>query len=106
MATGGPSDSNAKTDLQTFWPEKDVQFMTLMLRDTGKFHAIPFYETEDEITYEEEENETQYTSSARDTTAPKSVSGQAKKYRVVKPPTPKKAPHSCYASIPGPQPHI
>ena len=42
MATGGPSDSNAKTDLQTFWPEKDVQFMTLMLRDTGKFHAIPF----------------------------------------------------------------
>ena len=55
MATGCPSDSNAKIDLQTFWPEKDVQFMASMLRGTGKFHVVPIYETEDELTYEEEE---------------------------------------------------
>ena len=100
MATGGPSDSNAKIDLQTFWPEKDVQFMASMLRGTGKFHVVPIYETEDELTYEEEENETQYTSSAMDTTTPKSFSGQAKNYRAVKPPTPKAA-HT--AGMPPPQ---
>ena len=92
MATGGPSDSNAKIDLQTFWPEKDVQFMASMLRGTGKFHVVPIYE--------EEENETQYTSSAMDTTTPKSFSGQAKNYRAVKPPTPKAA-HT--AGMPPPQ---
>ena len=78
MAIGGPSDSNAKIDLQTFWPEKDVQFMASMLRGTGKFHVVPIYETEDELTYEEEENETLYTSLAMDTTTPKSFSGQTK----------------------------
>ena len=56
---------------------------------TGKFHVVPIYETEDELTYEEEENETQYTSSAMDTTTPMSFSGQAKNYKVVKPLTPK-----------------
>ena len=92
MATGDPSDSNAKLDLQTFWPKKDVQFMASMLRGTGKFHVVPIYETEDALTYEKEENETQYTSLAIDTTTLKSFSGQAKNYKVAKPPTPKKAP--------------
>ena len=107
MATGGPSDSNAKIDLKTFWPEKDIRFMASMLRGTGKFHVVPIYETQDELTYEEEEDETQCTSLAMDTTTPKSYSGQAKNYRAVKPPTPKKAPTQLVCLHPRPQtPHM
>ena len=81
--------------------------MASMLRDTGNFHVVPIYETDDELTYEEEENETQYTSQAMDTATPKSFCGQAKNYRVVKPPTPKKAPHTVGMPPPqAPNPHI
>ena len=91
MATGGPSDSNAKIDLQTFWLEKDVQFMASMLRGTDRFHVVPIYETEDELTYEEEEMKTNIPLRLW-TQQLQSPSGQAKNYRVVKPPTPKKTP--------------
>ena len=106
MATGGPSDSNAKIDLQTLWPEKDVQFMASMLRGTGKFHVVPIYETEDELTYVEEVNETkiplrlciqQLLSSL---VARPRITGLSNHLH------PRRHPHSWYASTPGPQPHI
>ena len=87
MATGGPSDEKSKVDLTRFWAEQSVEIMAPMLRKTGKFHVVPKYEEEHQLTYEEEE--ARHTSSSiRATGTPKPFDDESKTYRVVRPPTP------------------
>ena len=81
MATGGPSDEKSKVDLTRCWAEQDVEFMPAMKRETGKFHVVPRYQEEQQLTYEEEEEE------ARHTPSSKPFDDQSETYRVVRPPS-------------------
>ena len=58
MATGGSSDSKAKKRFANFLAGKRCPIYGFNVEGTGKFHVVPMYETEYELTYEEEENET------------------------------------------------
>ena len=91
MATGGNPD-NPNVDLTKFWEDKDIEFMANMLRGTGKFHVVPLYEEDHQMTFdeegEEEEQEDKFASSLGANFTPKSYGDQAQTYKVVRPPTP------------------
>ena len=47
MATGGPlDDPNVDRESLT---ERDIELMTTLLRETGKFHVVPLYEQQLEL---------------------------------------------------------
>ena len=64
--------------------------MASLLRETGKFHVVPLYEQQHELSYDEEqeESETNISSSLRASHTPRSFEDHSKAYRPVRPPTP------------------
>ena len=86
MATGGPlDDPNVDRESLT---ERDIELMATLLRETGKFHVVPLYEQQHELSYEEEQEETNISSSLRASHTPRSFEDHSKAYRPVRPPTP------------------
>ena len=86
MATGGPlDDPNVDRESLT---ERNIELMATLLRDTGKFHVVPLFEQQHELSYDEEQEETNISSSLRASHTPRSFEDHSKAYRPVRPPTP------------------
>ena len=86
MATGGPlDDPNVDRESLT---ERDIELMATLLWETGKFHVVPLYEQQHELSYDEEQEETNISSSLRASHTPRSFDDHSKAYRPVRPPTP------------------
>ena len=70
MATGGPlDDPNVDRESLT---KRDIELMATLLRDTGKFHTVPLYEQQHELSYDEEQEETNISSSLGASHTPRS----------------------------------
>ena len=86
MTTGDPlDDPNVDRESLT---ERDIALMATLLRDTGKFHVVPLYEQQHELSYYEEQVETNISSSLRASHTPRYFEAHSKTYRPVRPPTP------------------